>query len=75
LQAAIRRFRFAAPVLVVTLFVLACAAQPALAFRDRDCSDFSSQAQAQRFFKKHNPNRDPHGLDGDNDGIACEALY
>ena len=75
MQAVIRRFRLAAPVLVAALFVLACAAQPALAFRDRDCSDFSSHAQAQRFFKKHNPNRDPHGLDGDNDGIACEALY
>ena len=75
MQAAIRRFRLAVPVLAASLFVLACAAQPALAFRDRDCADFSTQAQAQRFFKKHNPSRDPHRLDGDNDGIACEALY
>ena len=49
-------------------------AQPAAAFRDRDCSDFKTHAQAQRFFEKHNPRRDPHNLDGDNDGIACEDL-
>jgi hypothetical protein len=52
--------------------MLALGAQPAAAFRDRDCADFSTQAKAQRFFNRHHPNRDPHGLDGDNDGIACE---
>jgi hypothetical protein len=49
-------------------------AQSASAFRDRDCSDFSTQAKAQHFFKKHHPNRDPHRLDADHDGIACEDL-
>lgn len=49
-------------------------AQTAVAFRDRDCSDFRTQAQAQRFFERHNPQRDPHHLDGDNDGLACESL-
>jgi hypothetical protein len=49
-------------------------AQPAGAFRDRDCSDFSTHRQAQKFFKHHNPRRDPHRLDGDDDGIACEDL-
>jgi hypothetical protein len=53
---------------------LAIAAQPAVAFQDRDCSDFPTHRAAQRFFKHHHPNRDPHGLDGDNDGIACESL-
>ncbi len=43
-------------------------------FQDRDCSDFNTQAQAQHFFKRHHPNRDPHGLDADHDGIACEDL-
>lgn len=43
--------------------------------RDRDCSDFSTQKQAQEFFIKHGgPHRDPHRLDGDGDGIACETL-
>jgi hypothetical protein len=40
---------------------------------DRDCSDFSTQPEAQRFFKRHQPG-DPHGLDGDGNGVACESL-
>lgn len=67
-----RRLRLAVPVLAVAMFALATAPQPASAFRDLDCADFATHAQAQRFFKKHHPNQDPHGLDGDNDGIACE---
>jgi hypothetical protein len=43
-------------------------------FRDKDCSDFKTQRKAQKFFKKNNPKADPHGLDADNDGIACEDL-
>lgn len=42
---------------------------------DRDCSDFSSQAEAQKFFEElGGPDRDPHNLDRDGDGIACESL-
>ncbi len=41
--------------------------------RDRDCSDFDTQPEAQRFFERHGPG-DPHGLDGNNDGEACESL-
>jgi len=40
---------------------------------DRDCSDFRTQREAQRFFERHEPG-DPHGLDGDGDGRACESL-
>lgn len=72
MQPAIRRLRLVVPALAVALFALASTAQPAVAFRDRDCADFATQAKAQRFFKKHHPNRDPHGLDADHDGIACE---
>jgi hypothetical protein len=72
LRSSIHRLRLLAPALAIALFVLASAAQPAFAFRDRDCADFPTQAKAQHFFKAHHPNRDPHGLDGDNDGIACE---
>lgn len=68
----IRRLRLGAPALAVVLFALALTAQPAAAFRDRDCADFSTQAKAQHFFKKHNPRQDPHRLDADHDGIACE---
>ncbi len=61
------------PVLALGLIVAALA-QPATAFYDRDCADFKTHKQAQRFFEKHNPKRDPHRLDGDNDGRACEDL-
>lgn len=40
---------------------------------DQDCGDFSTQAEAQRFFEAAGPG-DPHRLDGDNDGEACESL-
>ena len=53
--------------------LLGISAQPALA-GDKDCSDFRTQAAAQKFFKKHGgPKRDPHRLDADHDGIACES--
>ena len=42
---------------------------------DRDCSDFDTQAEAQAFFEQAGgPARDPHRLDGDGDGKACESL-
>ncbi|PSQ95699.1 MAG: nuclease [Bacteroidetes bacterium SW_9_63_38] len=40
---------------------------------DRDCGDFRSQEQAQRFYEAAGPG-DPHRLDGDGDGRACETL-
>jgi endonuclease YncB( thermonuclease family) len=42
-------------------------------FEDRDCSDFDTQAEAQRFFEAEGPG-DRHNLDGDGDGRACESL-
>lgn len=43
---------------------------------DKDCSDFSTQVQAQAFFTAHggSPSYDFDGLDGDHDGKACESL-
>lgn len=40
---------------------------------DRDCSDFTSQRAAQSFYESEGPG-DPHGLDRDGDGVACETL-
>ena len=40
---------------------------------DRDCGDFRTWREAQNFFEAAGPN-DPHRLDGDRDGVACEAL-
>ncbi len=40
-----------------------------------NCSDFETQEEAQRFFESlGGRGNDVHRLDGDNDGIACEAL-
>lgn len=42
---------------------------------DRDCKDFRTQAEAQVFFEAAGgPAQDPHQLDKDHDGIACEDL-
>jgi len=52
---------------------IALGASPASA-ADKDCADFASQKAAQIFFlKAGGPSSDPHGLDSDSDGIACES--
>jgi len=40
---------------------------------DKDCGDFATQQAAQSFFDAHQPG-DPHRLDGDGDGKACQSL-
>ena len=40
---------------------------------DMDCGDFSTHAEAQDFYESEGPG-DPHGLDRDGDGEACETL-
>lgn len=48
---------------------------PAHARADRDCSDFPNQAAAQAFYIANGgPASDPHRLDAEGDGIACETL-
>jgi len=42
-------------------------------FEDRDCKDFRTHEEAQKFYEAARPG-DPHKLDGDGDGIACEVL-
>jgi len=42
---------------------------------DYDCSDFSSQSEAQDFYESEGgPDFDYHNLDADGDGYACESL-
>jgi micrococcal nuclease len=42
---------------------------------DRDCGDFPSWKDAQAFYEAAGgPGRDPHRLDRDGDGVACESL-
>lgn len=48
---------------------------PAHTRADRDCSDFPNQAAAQAFYTANGgPASDPHRLDAEGDGIACETL-
>ena len=44
---------------------------PAMFSVDRDCADFRSQREAQAFLLQAGPG-DPHRLDRDGDGRACE---
>ena len=42
---------------------------------DRNCGDFPTWQDAQAFYEvAGGPSSDPHRLDGDRDGIACESL-
>ncbi len=64
-----RRFSlFIALIFVATGLVTL--ASPAQAFVDKDCSDFATQAQAQGYLSPG----DPHRLDADGDGLACDSL-
>jgi hypothetical protein len=65
-----RKLVLAALVVVAAVGLLAgpAAAQEA----DLDCKDFGSQAEAQAKYEQ-DPS-DPHRLDADNDGQACEAF-
>ena len=40
---------------------------------DQDCSDFRSWSEAQSFYENSGAG-DPHRLDTNSDGIACEKL-
>lgn len=67
-----RRIALLFTALVMSIGALALTGTPAQARADKDCGDFNTQAQAQRFFNDHGPG-DPHRLDADGDGIACES--
>ena len=42
---------------------------------DMNCSDFASWQEAQEFYlAEGGPNSDPHGLDANDDGVACQSL-
>ena len=48
---------------------------PADNFDDRNCSDFDTWSAAQSFFESEGgPSSDPHSLDRDGDGVACQSL-
>ena len=43
------------------------------AFADKDCADFATKAEAQAALDADRS--DPHRLDADNDGLACESQF
>jgi hypothetical protein len=59
-------------VMATTIAFVGIGSAPAFAV-DKDCRDFSTQQEAQAFFEASRPG-DPHNLDADNDGKACEHL-
>ena len=69
-----------ATVLLPAVLLLACGSSAeVLRFDpngpDRDCGDFRNWEEANAFYAAAGgPDRDPHGLDRDRDGIPCEAL-
>ena len=58
-------------VLLPSLLVLLSATRASAG--DLDCSDFATQAAAQKWFLAHDPKNDPDRLDSDGDLIACES--
>ena len=57
--------------LAASLVLLALASvTPGAIAADLDCADFDTQEEAQRYLTPG----DPHGLDGDGDGRACDTL-
>src|SRR5262245_37837774 len=70
-----RRLTLLTLLIAVTALMATSADAPTAKAADKDCSDFSTQRQAQDFFIANGgPGSDPHRLDGDGDGVACETL-
>jgi hypothetical protein len=59
--------------ILATLLVIQALAAEEITAQDRNCRDFRTWAEAQAFFQSAGPG-DPHHLDADGDGIACESL-
>jgi len=55
---------------ILTLLILSLSITSLTQARAIYCKDFNTQAQAQKYFKKHHAKR----LDRDKDGEACECL-
>jgi len=64
-----RHLKVLLPSTLGAIALFACAPAGAQA-ADLDCADFATQEEAQ----EHLLPGDPHRLDGDNDGVACEDL-
>jgi endonuclease YncB( thermonuclease family) len=64
-----------APVVALIAGFLLVMTPSAAQAADKDCGDFATQAEAQQFFlNAGGPQSDPHRLDAEGDGVACESL-
>jgi endonuclease YncB( thermonuclease family) len=69
----LRRFTLIPVLALIAGLLIVFAPSPAQA-ADKDCGDFATQKAAQIFFLNHGgPSSDPHGLDGEGDGVVCES--
>lgn len=70
-----RTTRLAAVLVSASAALLFGLSTPAIAAvpGDKNCSDFDFQEDAQAFFDEAGPG-DPHNLDANDDGVACETL-
>src|SRR3712207_4766741 len=69
-----RRLSAATAIFAMTAALLAVLAVAPASAADRDCGDFASQRAAQLFYlRQGGPQLDPHGLDADDDGVACDS--
>jgi uncharacterized lipoprotein len=67
--------RYPAATLLLSLLVLLLSACDSAVSDSYNCSDFDTQEEAQEQFEADGgPEEDPHNLDSDDDGIACESL-
>lgn len=58
--------------LTTLVFIIVLALAYYFVFKDYNCNELTPYGQ--EFFLKHGgPEQDPYRLDGDKDGIACEA--
>ncbi|UOQ45928.1 LPXTG cell wall anchor domain-containing protein [Halobacillus salinarum] len=68
----VRKLLFAG---VMFFGILAGGNQAVHADSDKNCDDFSNHDAVMEFWydNGYDENNDPHGLDGDNDGLPCEV--
>src|SRR5689334_9369342 len=71
-----RRLLVFVPLFMLALGVGVASASPTATTTDKNCSDFSTQEQAQQYFDSNggSPSNNVDGLDADHDGVACESL-
>ena len=63
------------PILIFIGCLTLCIACDSRDFDDRNCADFATQLDAQIFYEAEGgPKDDPHNLDADGNGLACEDL-